>query len=1136
MERRASKKETVPGYESALQRTLDRSSNISERIEQTLSKHNASSYQEPSVWRTREQSTARTDSQDPSRSKYLQDRGTSPESDVVQVSRIGRDSEPYSVRLTKYVNPVKQDIGLQTEQYYLKKRSEADLESFDYFDHVKKTMQYITNNPVEKQKLEERIELFNSTDKEEKFSYKKAGMTGFLPNQEPASTPKSYSNGVKEPEPLEERKPFRYSDRLHSSNSSSGYGHSPVPTGFETLNGNSTSDTSNVTNTANGYEPEYSSRKKQLSQDPLSYLDSMDLDSDKEEEEVKPPDKVVYEYETNTNKKEKDDEEEKEGNNEEEEEEEEEEGEKSGEVLNGRLEIGIKIDDPKPSYTMDKHEEQEKQNETNTFIGATVDIDDLLSRTSHFFAYDGSPVEFEQEATVEDGEINETNEAAGDDLSTNPKPKHSSKYLDDAPWWENKKDEDEEKEEVEHINEEEESEQKPTKNDDYYEEDGVEEEEEDEEEDEEEEGEEEGDWEYYYSDNDERPEEEQFESVKEEIPNQEEKDEKEGWIMDCMKQIIPSIPTKPAKKVEDSDDSDDQDYANFDEIKVVENVYSEYHGYRDWLKDATVEIGKEPLLQELEPSDLVSPQDLENPQTENKMKTKAKNLVQKLNESDDTALKQVLFSLKSLFQSESDLVYEFVEEGGLTRLVDLGINQDESQLQNFVLRALGQLMLYVDGMKGVMEHISAIELLYKLISSQNKLVVKTAIKLLLVFIDYNESNYLILLQAINNVATQDEGIPWSYLIKLMTNEKFDPELATFALTLVNKTLYEIDDQNTFYEQTDYMEDLGIEYITEMTSDDNFPNSLLEEIQLYNVALKQEDGEQVTEEDISALYQDSSLRLRTSLRTKTNSYKPRKSLRYKISQVKNAEADNQGDIEEVGFNDLKRILAKNGLPVSPSGDSLNQLTESLTLSGFLQKAKDAFIAKISKGETGSPVPPESPQPDEREGELQWQQIQTKSDRPLIICDLDFTDLKYEEEEQQENKNMNGVPVPPPLPPPAPPKAPPPPGAPGLPTPLPMVPKDKTLNSISNYRKTKKTIKLFWRELRQRQDGINTVWDELLPISVDHKVLEYLFESRGKETIVKETSKIQTGPIREIVVLEHKRSNFINIGMTKLPPPR
>jgi hypothetical protein len=102
---------------------------------------------------------------------------------------------------------------------------------------------------------------------------------------------------------------------------------------------------------------------------------------------------------------------------------------------------------------------------------------------------------------------------------------------------------------------------------------------------------------------------------------------------------------------------------------------------------------------------------------------------------------------------------------------------------------------------------------------------------------------------------------------------------------------------------------------------------------------------------------------------------------------------------------------------------------------------------------------------------------------------------------------------------------------------MVPKDKVLNSAASYHKTKKTIKLFWRELRQSWDGQNkTVWDELHPIRVDHRVLEYLFESRGKETVVKESSKAQAVPMREIVVLDHKRSNFINIGMTKLPPPR
>merc|ERR1711892_507771 len=123
------------------------------------------------------------------------------------------------------------------------------------------------------------------------------------------------------------------------------------------------------------------------------------------------------------------------------------------------------------------------------------------------------------------------------------------------------------------------------------------------------------------------------------------------------------------------------------------------------------------------------------------------------------------------------------------------------------------------------------------------------------------------------------------------------------------------------------------------------------------------------------------------------------------------------------------------------------------------------------------------------------------------------------------------------PPGAPMPPPPPGAPAPPA-MPMPPKNPELNPITNFRKTKKTIKLFWRELRDTSHILKdkTVWDEMSPVSVDHKVLEYLFESRGREAIAKENSKIQVAPMKEIVVLDNKRSNFINIGMTKFPPPR
>ena len=60
-------------------------------------------------------------------------------------------------------------------------------------------------------------------------------------------------------------------------------------------------------------------------------------------------------------------------------------------------------------------------------------------------------------------------------------------------------------------------------------------------------------------------------------------------------------------------------------------------------------------------------------------------------------------------------------------------------------------MLYVDGMNGVMEHNATIQWLYSLIASKYRLVVKTALKLLLVFVEYVESNCQLLVKAIETV-------------------------------------------------------------------------------------------------------------------------------------------------------------------------------------------------------------------------------------------------------------------------------------------------------------------------------------------------------------------------------------------------
>lgn len=179
-------------------------------------------------------------------------------------------------------------------------------------------------------------------------------------------------------------------------------------------------------------------------------------------------------------------------------------------------------------------------------------------------------------------------------------------------------------------------------------------------------------------------------------------------------------------------------------------------------------------------------------------------------------------------------------------------------------------------------------------------------------------------------------------------------------------------------------------------------------------------------------------------------------------------------------------------------------------------------------------------------LQWDQLVNSLSRPLLINDLDFTDLRDDDDTDicapMANSSHCNTPPPPPLPsepnslmppPPPPPMCgtPPPPPLPlsgsGTPTPpalppgLPRGPHQWLCNQRNQNTpsptpspdlsklipKNKKTIKLFWKEVKEDKSLLSrimkkkTIWDEIKNVSVDTQKLEHLFESRAKELINK-----------------------------------
>ncbi|NWS99860.1 FHOD3 protein, partial [Mionectes macconnelli] len=197
-----------------------------------------------------------------------------------------------------------------------------------------------------------------------------------------------------------------------------------------------------------------------------------------------------------------------------------------------------------------------------------------------------------------------------------------------------------------------------------------------------------------------------------------------------------------------------------------------------------------------------------------------------------------------LWQDDKDLVHEFVIAEGLTCLIKVGAEADQNY-QNYILRALGQIMLYVDGMNGVINHNETIQWLYTLIGSKFRLVVKTALKLLLVFVEYTESNAPLLIQAVSTVDEKRGTKPWSNIMEILEEKDgVDTELLVYTMTLVNKTLSGLPDQDSFYDVVDCLEELGIEAISQRHLNKKGTDlDLVEQFNIYEVTLRHEDGDE-----------------------------------------------------------------------------------------------------------------------------------------------------------------------------------------------------------------------------------------------------------------------------------------------------
>uniref|UniRef100_A0A8C9TCW9 Formin homology 2 domain containing 3 n=1 Tax=Scleropages formosus TaxID=113540 RepID=A0A8C9TCW9_SCLFO len=549
---------------------------------------------------------------------------------------------------------------------------------------------------------------------------------------------------------------------------------------------------------------------------------------------------------------------------------------------------------------------------------------------------------------------------------------------------------------------------------------------------------------------------------------------------------------------------------------------------------------------------------------------------EKLYNSSGRELRRALFSLKQIFQDDKDLVHEFVVAEGLACLIKVGAEADQNY-QNYILRALGQIMLYVDGMNGVIGHNETIQWLYTLIGSKFRLVVKTALKLLLVFVEYTETNAALLVRAINVVDTKRGCKLWSNAMEILDEKDgTDTELLVYVMTLINKTLAGLPDQDSFYDVVDCLEEQGIEGLAQKhLSRKGTDFDLVEQFNIYELAGEEYEKERsrTAPRGRSELTLNLSPPPSSSASSRCSTPSSANSQQDVFSDLPPAPGKTQYLILQRHKTDamppVHQVSLQCALQVSKKAMNvkkidLEQLDNQGSVRAVAEKFGDLMKGMVSPPEADVPERQQLPsdRPIKKESDYIWDQLMA-SPRQLRIKDMDFTDLADEDDVDildVDNVMGSGDPAPPPPPPPClsslppPPPlfgCPPPPPVPGLMPPpppfsAPALPPQPHLGSPQlgrgeppTFLKKKKTIRLFWNEVRpvewpyrSHKRCKESLWSKLEPVKVDTSRLEHLFESKSKEL----PKTAADGKRQEIIVLDSKRSNAINIGLTVLPPPR
>lgn len=221
-----------------------------------------------------------------------------------------------------------------------------------------------------------------------------------------------------------------------------------------------------------------------------------------------------------------------------------------------------------------------------------------------------------------------------------------------------------------------------------------------------------------------------------------------------------------------------------------------------------------------------------------------------LNTKDEKGIDKCMTMLKTIIETDVDLMHDFIAADGLSYLLMQGIVYEQYHFDT--LHIILYLTRYIDGMQALISHFEALSWIYNLLSSSNANVQKTVLEILINFLLYSEDNLLNIWIVIQSVDENEQMCHLQRFIDILTDHQnvAESELLLTTMAFINRLLVRIENSSLFHDIVEALDRIEMKSAVSSLMNYHEKSSLLyKQLELYKLVVEEIEDGQIEAEQI-----------------------------------------------------------------------------------------------------------------------------------------------------------------------------------------------------------------------------------------------------------------------------------------------